>query len=253
MRKLLQLTVMLVFLVSLCPIAHAGYEIVQETTVKTPQGSSTVENRVYIQGKKMKVLDEAGNYTIFDYENMKMITVEPADKIYYEEDLKQMMEQASAMSQSMEIKYQVRQTDEKKTINDFKCKKYIIQAKRAGSPIGVTITIWATEDIKIEDGPAYYEILNLGDKEMAEPFEKIKGFPIVSETISDLGMFKVENRGEVKKVEKKKLDSSVFKVPKDFKMTERKNFMMDAMMQQGKNKDLPPFLEEMMKGKEKDK
>ena len=144
--------------------------------------------------------DDPANSTIMLGKEQKMIIIDHADKTYMEHPLnmndmmaemsrdkspeeKAMMNQM--MQKMMEMDATVKETADQKTINHWKCRKYILTINSAMGPI--TSEIWATEDLKVNK-KVYEQLatrmlasmpgLQSSMESMKREMEKIKGVQV---------------------------------------------------------------------------
>lgn len=174
----------------------------------------------------------------------KMIMIDHAKKTYMEQPLNmdEMMaggmpkgkspEEEAAMKQMMQnmmkMDATVVDTGEQKTINNWKCKKYIATINSAMGKI--TNEIWATEDLKV-DKKVYDQMASRmmsampGMQSSMESFqkemEKIKGVQVL--TVSTFTMMNQPHRSTTELVEFKEgnAPANIFDIPAGYKKMER--------------------------------
>lgn len=152
--------------------------------------------------------DDPAHSTIMLGKEQKIIMIDHAAKTYMEHpmNMNQMMaemgkdqspEEKAAMGQMMQnmmkMDAAVQVTNERKTINKWNCKKYLMTINSAMGP--VTTEIWATEDLKV-DRKIYDQLasrmlssmpgLQSSVEGMKKELEKIKGVQVM--TISNFSM-----------------------------------------------------------------
>ena len=154
--------------------------------------------------------DDPNNSTIMLPDEKKVIMIDHATKTYMEQPLNmdEMMtgmsdetspEDQAAMKQMMQnmmkMDASVKETGEQKTINNWKCKKYIVTINTAMGKI--TNEIWATEDLKV-DKQIYDQMasrmmaampgLQSSMESMKKEMDKVKGVQVMTQsTFSMMG------------------------------------------------------------------
>jgi GLPGLI family protein len=238
-------------------LVFAGGAFAQGVTweAETTGGNEKDISKSYYMPRKVKI-EQKGNTIIFRLDQEKMITVNDEDKTYSEisfNELEQMMKQVDeTMSSKMaEIKEQmasmpeeqrkmmekmmagqmggmmeepeVKNTGETKTINGYKCTKYIVLT--GGKE---TFSVWTTKDVKEfagmqkdmeEFGKRMAAMTPRIGKSVAAAMTNLEGFPIQQEMA---GM-----RTTVLSVKKENSPASIFDPPAGYKRV--KSEMMEGM------------------------
>lgn len=210
--------------------------------------------------KKMKgVTKETGEAYIVRLDKQVFITVDPKDKTYSEitfDEMEKMMKKASGKmdaqmaemqkqladmpeeqrkmvekmmgskipTQAKDVKTEVVNTGEKKTISGFACTKLVVKMDDKEA-----MTFWVTKEVKEFDSmrkdweefsKLMMEMNPSVMKGLGDVFKKIEGFPIQTEVIQGIV-------NTVTKVEKKVAPASEFEVPAGYKKVAPK--MMEEM------------------------
>lgn len=175
------------------------------------QKSWLSDNAIRVEGPK--------NITIFRFDKNMVWLLQPSKKEYMEVTMKQM--QASAeMGMSMlkkdgQSEFTFKKTDEKKTINNWKCYKVISQ-----SPT-IKQTIWLTEDLPFGKDIYYKYFKHMPRmKELADLIynnKEIEGFPVLTEIEMDMMGMQVKSSSELLKIKETDMKPSLFELPGDYK------------------------------------
>jgi hypothetical protein len=136
------------------------------------------------------------------------------------EEQAQAQKMTKGFSQMMQPEVSIEETGETQKINNWKCKKYIMNMKMMGTTS--TQEIWATEDIKIDY--ELFQSLSLslmpkspGFDKMIEEMKKIKGITVLSTgTTSVMGM-NVKTSQELVEVSEKSAPTGTYEVPEGYK------------------------------------
>jgi hypothetical protein len=168
-------------------------------TMGAAQPAKDIVSEIWITEKGFRS-DASEHSTIMLANEQKMIVINHKTKTYMEQNLnmehimgaggeKQTPEQKAAMNQMMQkmmkMDATVTETGEQKTINGWKCRKYVL---KINSGMGaITNEVWATEDLKV-DKEVYDQLTNralagmpgLQDSvaTMRKEMEKIKGVQV---------------------------------------------------------------------------
>ncbi len=196
----------------------------ETSSVQTGMKDSTPEaqiSKTYHSGSAMRI-ESADSIMIFDMKKAVMYQLQPKKKLYTTIDFNKMFSKdtkegktTSEMAATMQNMMNVQKTDETKTINGYKCKKYIITL------MGMTTEYWVTTEIKefkklndeakvcmkkIRSNPMLAGFLG------PESLDQIDGFPM--RTITKMG--KVTTESTVVKVKPWKVDPKMFEIPADY-------------------------------------
>jgi hypothetical protein len=201
----------------------------EQTTKGLPgQADGTTIIKQYIS-QDATATDMGDRITIIDFNEKMMYDLDPKAKTYTKAPVDKMgmpeglegqnAEQTKMMQQMMQSmagSIKVTPTNETQTINGYKCKKYIVSMMMA------TSDYWATKDFK-----GYDEMKTVGEK-AAKLFENNPMMKQMNVTglMKDLDGFPIKTSSQVmggsvvtlvKKIEQKKLEKTLFKVPAGYK------------------------------------
>ncbi len=207
--------------------AHADlyWENINVTRGVPHQKDGTTLQKNYFSSSAMRVEPGDGKVIIVDYDSMTMYNLDPRTKTYSRMNLNDdipglppgasaaQKEQMKQLLGAMELR--ITPTNETKTIEGYVCRKYLMSMMMAKG------VYWVSKDVK-----GYRELRAIGTKLMAiseknpmfqqmnvaSMIEKLDGFPVQTEN-SMMGGTIVST---LKKVEQKRLDPALFKVPKDY-------------------------------------
>ncbi len=192
-----------------------------------PDGTSIIKQYI---SENATMTDQGDRITIIDFNDKMMYDLDPKAKTYTKALAEKMgmpegaegqnAEQTKMMQQMMQSmagSIKVTPTNETQTINGYKCKKYIVSMMMA------TSDYWATKDFK-----GYDEMKTVGEK-AAKLFENnpmMKQMNVMG-LMKDLDGFPIKTSSQVmggsvvtlvKKIEQKKLEKDLFKVPAGYKL-----------------------------------
>jgi hypothetical protein len=138
-----------------------------------------------------------------------------------EAEAAEMMQSMMAGMMTMEVK--VTPTDEKKKIQDWDAKKYIVEIKM---PMGSSKSdIWASEDIKI-DYDMFYTLSNAfmaqmpGFQQAMEEMKKVKGATVLSIGEAQVMGVSAKTTTTLLECSDKSAPAGIFDIPKDYKKKE---------------------------------
>ncbi len=199
-------------------------------TVMTQQGAPAANAELtkhYLTPKAYRI-EQPDMIIIMDYDTMTLYQLQPANKSYVKKDMNKMAmgpkmrnmkgkqkEEFKKFMKNM-MKMEVTPTNETKTINGYKCRKYLI------SMMMTQQEMWVTKDIEGYDEfkTLYRDMASklqtspmLRMTNMAAMVNKLDGFPIQT-VIKMMGTTRVST---VKKIEQKTLDKSLFLVPAGYR------------------------------------
>jgi hypothetical protein len=182
-------------------------------------------------GKDKMRRDEGETTTLIRLDENKMYVIDNTDKTYSEIDLPFDVEaalppQAKQIMSDMEISSKVTDTGETQAINDWKCKKYLvdISVSMMGMSIPIKIIMWTSTDLDVDMDDykkLYSEVLSLNPmfKDFAEEFEKIDGYPVLTEFSMDMMGAEQKYTEEVLSVEKKEAPAGTYNLPEGYTKT----------------------------------
>lgn len=198
------------------------------------QPAKDLVSEIWITGKGFRS-DNPEHSTIMLANDQKVIMLNHKTKTYVEQPLNmdEMMgnmsegkspEDKAAMKQMMQnmmkMDASVTETGEQKTINNWKCKKYILKMNTAMGAI--TNEVWATEDLKV-DKKIYDQFANRAlaampglqnsMESMQKELEKIKGVQVL--TVSNFTMMNQPHKSTTELLEFKEKASpgNIFDIP----------------------------------------
>jgi hypothetical protein len=146
------------------------------------------------------------------------------NKKYSELDLDALaaMADVPGMGNMMNVSATVTPTTETKQIGKWNCTKYQISSTM---PMTTIETVsWNSTDIKV-DYDAYTKMKNFasavmpGFGEMIKEFQKIKGFPVFTESVSKIMGNEVKSSEELIEISEKAAPAGIYDIPSGFKKT----------------------------------
>lgn len=183
-------------------------------------------------GKNMMRRDEGGITTLVRYDRNKIYWIDHNKKTYSEIDLPLDMEailppQAKQMFDQMEVSSSVTDTGETKTINNWKCKKYLVEmtVDMMGFSMPMKMDFWASKDLGIDEDlykKFYAETLSLNPmfQDIVEEFKKIEGYPVRTDFSMDMMGAQQKYWEEVVSVEKMNAPAGTYDLPEGYEKTE---------------------------------
>ncbi len=171
--------------------------------------------------------DQENRSVILRLDKNAVLLVDHAKKTYMEIPLdmgKELPKEMKAMP-GMSFKVTVKETGETKTINAWKCRKYLQETDMGMMPS--TSEVWATEDLRID--PALYARYNAalfasgpGRKpaaleDMMKEWKKVKGVPVLTVTTSTIMNAKMTSSVELTEFREGKAPAGHFEVPAGYK------------------------------------
>ncbi len=184
----------------------------------------TTLQKNYFTSSAMRVEPGDGKVLIVEYDSMTMYTLDPRTKTYTQMDLNDIpglpanapaaqKEQLKQLMGAMQIK--ITPTNETKTIEGYRCRKYLMNMMMANGVYWVSKEVRGYKELKAitaklaaisEKNPMFQQMNAAG------MLEKLDGFPVQTE--NDVMGGKIIST--LKKVEQKRLDPALFRVPKDY-------------------------------------
>lgn len=206
----------------------------------TKRPAQDVEQEIWITEKGYRT-DNPERSVLMLFDEQKMYMIDHQEKTYMEmpmdmekissEMMKGQSEQdmqamQGMMQNMMKIEANVEMTDEQKKINDWDCKKYILNMKMMMG--NVTQEIWATEDLEVDKSlykkfasstfSAMPGMQNAIGKLMEE-MEKIKGVHVKTITTQKVMNQTIESSTELVEFKKTPAPDNIFKLPDGYKKT----------------------------------
>ena len=164
---------------------------------------------------KDKMRQDVGDVTtLIRLDKNKMYIINHSDKTYSEMDLPFNLEEmlppeAKQMLDAMDISSSITDTGETQTINDWNCKKYLVEisVSMMGMGMPIKMIMWTSKDLGInlnEFKELYAKTLaaNPMFKDFIQDFEKLDGYPVLTEFSMDMMGTEQKYREEVLSVEK---------------------------------------------------
>lgn len=182
-------------------------QVKQQMMAQFKDKQETVKNYLSPQGSR---IDTKEDITIILFDDMIIYQLDPSTRTYIKIRMSEMEESMGPMAKMSEDAT-VTATGETKTINGFKCEKYIMTV------MGVENEQWLSKDVT---GYGEYEKISKKIMRDSPQFKKMglsgdlsgKGFPV--KTVSSvMGMTTTTT---LQKIEKTSLDKDLFKVPEGY-------------------------------------
>ena len=225
-KTMLAAVVISALLTSLSPaFADVYWESITESHGLPGQADGVRTEKYYYTQKASRMESGNGNVTITDFDTLIMYRLSPGKKTYKEMKLEDLGIPAKLQGLDPKLKgkimgtmaqsIQVTPTDETKTIEGYSCRKFKM------SMLGMGGDFWVSRDVK-----GYEEMKAIAQK-MAKALEKTEAFQQLNamDLLNRMDGFPVQSVMEVmggktvntlKKIEVKKLDDSLFRIPPDF-------------------------------------
>jgi hypothetical protein len=229
---------MVVLFCCLCaaPVYGGLYWEAEQVTEGMPgQADHTRMVKNYFSEDASRVERGPNQIVITDFDEMILYELNPADKSYKKMDLKEMGklpsipeaegggEQASQMQARMQAMMkkmaggmQVAPTDETKTINGYKCTKYVVRSMMTESEHWLSKDVEGYDELKAigkKMGEAFDENPMLKQMNIAGMIAELEGFPV--RTVTRVMNGKVVTT--LKKIEQKPLDDKLVEMPEGYK------------------------------------
>jgi len=195
----------------------------------TPAKDETVVT--WIAEGKMST-DSPESMVIVRMDKDVMYNVMKKEKKYMEIPLSKMMDAVTdpKMAEAMkglagQMKISVTETSETRTINGWKCRKYL-QVMEMPMMGPVTSEVWASPDIKIDyemyfkaAAAAYSRMPGMSGSlaDIVKEMKKIKGMPVLTTTTMKMMGAEMKSAEELVEVKEDKAPAGVFEVPAGYK------------------------------------
>ena len=192
------------------------------------QPAKDEEVETWLAKDKMRQDEGDGKVYIMRFDLNKAFYIDYTKKTYSEVDMpidleKALGPQAQQMMEMMQSSATFTDTGEKQKIKNWNCRKYLIEINISmmGMSMPLTMEIWASEDLGIDMDmykKFYKETLSLNPmtKDIAEDFQKMKGFPVVTKVSMSMMGAEMKYQEEVIAVEKKAAPKGTYDVPQGF-------------------------------------
>ena len=248
-----------VLAVSAAGLGHAADDLTVVSNVTTNGKSGGTETN-YISSDHIKNAHSAGTTMIIDLKSGVMTNIDEKKKTYYvvtkqdmddmqakmaermnDPRIKQAMEAMKGLTSSMASSTEVKRTGVKRKVAGFACEEWVITM----SPM--TMTECVTSDLKypVASWAAMAQFSESMRKTMsgfggvakagadyAEKLQAIKGFPVATSTVVDVGVIKSTTTSEVTEVSRTPIPASTWDVPAGF--TKVENPMMKGLQKRGR-------------------
>ena len=181
---------------------------------------------------KDKMRQDVGEVTtLIRLDKNKMYMINHSDKTYSEMDLPFKLEEmlppeAKQMMDAMDISSSITDTGETQTINNWKCKKYLVEisVSMMGMGMPMKMNMWTSKDLGVnmnEFKELYTKTLaaNPMFKDFIQDFEKIDGYPVLTEFSMDMMGAQQKYREEVTSVEKTGAPAETYDLPEGYSKT----------------------------------
>lgn len=195
------------------------------------QPAKDEEVTTWLSKDKMR-RDEGDTMTLVRYDMNKIYLINHPKKAYSEIDLPLDMEtvlppEAKQMLDQIEVSSSVTDTGETKTINNWQCKKYLVEiaVSMMGMSMPITMDFWTSKDLGIDEDlykKFYAETLSLNPmfQDMVDEFKKIEGYPVRTEFSMNMMGSEQKNWEEVVSVEKMSAPAGTYDLPEGYTKTE---------------------------------
>ena len=240
MRKkvfFLALTILIIIVLAFSPVlANADHVIKgkKHTDAFNMMGQSQPakdeETTTWLGKDKMRQ-DVGEATTLIRLDKNKMYMINHSDKTYSEMNLPFNLEEmlpaeAKQMMDSMDISSSITDTGETQTINNWECKKYLVEisVSMMGMGMPITMNMWTSKDLGVdldEFKALYTKTLEMNPmlKEFVPDFEKMEGYPVLTEFSMDMMGAQQKSREEVISVEKMSAPAGTYDLPEGYTKT----------------------------------
>lgn len=181
---------------------------------------------------KDKMRQDVGEVTtLIRMDKNKMYMINHSDKTYSEMDLPFNLEEilpadAKQMMDAMDISSSITDTGETQTINNWKCKKYLVEisVSMMGMSMPIKMDLWTSKDLGVdlnEFKQLYTKTLAMNPmfKDFIGEFEKIDGYPVLTEFSMDMMGAQQKYKEEVISVEKTSPPAGTYDLPEGYTKT----------------------------------
>jgi hypothetical protein len=178
---------------------------------------------------KDKMRQDVGEVTtLIRLDKNKMYIINRSDKTYSEMDLPFNLQdmlppEAQQMLDAMDISSSITDTGETQIINDWNCKKYLVEisVSMMGMGMPIDMNMWTSKDLGVnlsEFKELYTKTLAANPmlKDFIQDFEKIDGYPVLTEFSMDMMGTEQKYREEVVSVEKTGAPAGTYDLPEGY-------------------------------------
>jgi hypothetical protein len=181
---------------------------------------------------KNKMRQDVGEVTtLIRLDKDKMYIINHSDKTYSEINLPFVMDEilpaeAKQMLDTMDISSSITDTGETKTINNWNCKKYLVEisVSMMGMSMPIKMDMWTSKDLGVnlsEFKELYTKTLaaNPMFKDFIQDFEKMGGYPVLTEFTMDMMGTQQKYKEEVISVEQTGAPAGTYELPEGYTKT----------------------------------
>lgn len=203
-----------------------------ETVMNGSNEKSSVENgTTWISKNKMR--QDEGNATsvIIRLDKNKVFILNHTEKTYSEMDLpinleENLTQEAKQIINVMKISSLVKETKDTQVIRGWKSQKFKadISISMLGMEMPMTMEIWASRDtgINLKTFRKFYAVLlsiNPFTKDLMEDFQKIEGYPVLTNISMRVKGVETKSQEEVVMIEEKKAPRGTYELPSEYTRT----------------------------------
>lgn len=229
--------ILLIFLSTSAAQADIFMKEKEKTDAVTMMGQTTPASEkfksIWMTADKVR-MDEPEASVIMRMDKGLLYILQHAQKSYMEVPLNFTAAAAEAPAVDLGIKVTVTPTAEKKKINAWECKKYLMKLEMGGMGFATESEVWATEEIRID--PALYAkfstammaanpMLASSVHSMLEEMKKLKGVQVQSTTSVHMMGQTIKSATELIEFKEGKAPEGIFELPAGYK----KKSMMDDL------------------------
>jgi hypothetical protein len=181
---------------------------------------------------KDKMRQDVGEVTtLIRMDKNKMYMINHSDKTYSEMDLPLNMDdilpaEAKQMLDSMDISSTISATGETQTLNNWTCQKYLVEisVSMMGMDMPIKMDMWTSKDLGVdlkEFKELYTKTLEMNPmfKDLIGEFEKIDGYPVLTEFSMTMMGTEQKYKEEVISAEKMSLPAGTYDLPEGYTKT----------------------------------
>lgn len=181
---------------------------------------------------KDKMRQDVGDVTnLIRMDINKMYIIDHAGKTYSEMDLPLNLDdilppEAKQMMDAMDISSSITATGETQTINNWSCQKYLVEisVSMMGMDMPIKMDMWTSKDLGVnlnEYKELYTQILETNPvfKDFIGEFEKIEGYPILTEFSMTMMGTEQKSKEEVLSAEKISPPAGTYDLPEGYTKT----------------------------------
>lgn len=181
---------------------------------------------------KDKMRQDVGDVTtLIRMDQNKMYIINHSDKTFSEMDLPLNLDailppEAKQMMDAMDISSSITATGEKQTINDWTCEKYLVEisVSMMGMEMPIKMDMWTSKDLGVnlnEFKELYTKTLEMNPmfKDFIGEFEKIDGYPVLTEFSMSMMGTEQKYKEEVVSAEKMNPPAGTYDLPEGYTKT----------------------------------